>query len=159
MSKPPCMILTVCTANRCRSPMMAAVLRRGIAARGFAEKIDVVSAGIQANPGDPVDPVVLELLASRGMPPGKRYAHPLLMADVQQADLILVATEQHRQSLFHRSPENLYKVILFSELIGSHWDMVDPFRQPLAVYTNVLDEIEETVDSGWAKLLQLLDLP
>ncbi|RLT43222.1 MAG: hypothetical protein DWI57_04645 [Chloroflexi bacterium] len=151
-------ILTVCTANRCRSPLLTAVLRQRIAAHGLAEQITVSSAGLLARDGEAVDPVVLELLASRGLPLTEEYSRQLTFADIRQADLILVATEQHRLSLFHRSAENLYKVVLLSELIGGHTDLADPIGLPLSFYQRTLAEIERSVDYGWQRLCRLLSL-
>jgi len=151
-------ILTICTANRCRSPMLTSVLRHRIEVKALNGQIAVISAGLLAREGTPVDPVVLDLLESRALPVHERHAHELIFSDIRRADLILVATEQHRLGLFHRSPENLYKVVLLSELIGVHQDLDDPFNQPRSAYLRTLEEIEKTVDSGWSKLLALLAL-
>ena len=151
-------ILTVCTANRCRSPLLTAVLRQRIAAQGLETQITVTSAGLLAQSGEPVDSVVVELLESRGFALAEQFSRQLTFEDIRQADLILVATEQHRLSLFHRSAENLYKVVLLSELIGEHKDLADPIGLPLSFYQRTLAEIERSVDDGWPRLCRLLSL-
>lgn len=153
---PPKQILTVCTANRCRSPMLAAVLRHRLAAHGLNSEFVVGSAGLFARGGEPVEPTVLELLASRGLELAEQKSRPLTIQDIRQSHLILVAAEEHRLGIFHRSPENLYKAVLLSELTGIHQDLDDPIDQPLAAFERTLAEIEQYVDTGWARLLALL---
>ena len=41
-------ILFVCTANICRSPMAAAIMRQRIAQMGLADQVRVISAGVWA---------------------------------------------------------------------------------------------------------------
>lgn len=155
---PPKQLLTVCTANRCRSPMLTAVLRHRLAAHGLDKKIVVVSAGLLASEGEAVEPTGLELLASRGLPAPESKSHALTFQDIRRSHLILVAAEQHRLGIFHRSPENLYKVVLLSELIGLHRDLEDPINQPLPAYERTLTDIEHYIDTGWSRLLALLSL-
>src|SRR4051795_11030781 len=48
-------IVTVCTANICRSPMAAALLQHALAAEPEPlRSLRVVSAGVAARPGEPV---------------------------------------------------------------------------------------------------------
>lgn len=151
-------ILAVCTANRCRSPMLAAVLRDRLARAGMIQQVVVSSAGLLARDGAPVDPVVTNLVDSRGLVLEKSESHQARHSDFRNADLILVATEQHRTSIFHWSPEDLYKVVLLSELIGESHDLADPIGLSPADYRRTFDEIERCVDGGWDRLCRLLAL-
>lgn len=138
--------------------MLTAFLRGRIAAEGMDKQIVVASAGLFAQEGDPVDPIVLELLESRGLPLMERTSRPVRIEDLRQAHLILAATEQHRLSVFHRSSESLYKVVLLSELVGEHRDLADPSGLPPAHYQHTLAEIQRYVDGGWQRLCRLLAL-
>lgn len=151
-------ILAVCTANRCRSPMLAAVLRDRLARAGMAERVIVSSAGLLAREGAPVDPAVADLVDRRGLALEKSESRQARNSDFRNADLILVATEQHRTSIFHWSPEDLYKVVLLSELVGESHDLADPIGLSPAEYRRTFAEIERCVDDGWDRLCRLLAL-
>ena len=57
-------VAVLCTANRCRSPLAAAILRREIAARRLP--VDVASAGI-LDPGQPATPRTVEVATRLGL--------------------------------------------------------------------------------------------
>jgi protein-tyrosine phosphatase len=60
-------ILVACTANICRSPMAAAILRRRIADLGLEDQITVSSAGVWAEEGRDASANAVTTLADRGM--------------------------------------------------------------------------------------------
>src|SRR5438105_15283207 len=71
-------IVTICTANICRSPMAAALLQHALAAQPEPlRNVRVISAGVAARPGEPVseNSVIalkkggIELAAHRAQPP------------------------------------------------------------------------------------------
>lgn len=158
MTQPLRRILAVCTANRCRSPMLTAILRHRLARNGLSRQVAVSSGGLLAQDGVPVEANVFSLLESRGLPLAETVSRQVQPADIRQAHLILVATEQHRLSIFHRAPGELYKVVLLSELVGESRDLADPIGLPAIEFQRTLAEIERYVDTGWYRLLQLLAL-
>ena len=59
-------ILVVCTANVCRSPMIARCCARFVRA-GLGDRVHIASSGIYALVGEPADPAGVRLLAERGI--------------------------------------------------------------------------------------------
>jgi protein-tyrosine phosphatase len=150
-------ILVVCTANICRSPMVAGILRARLAAHQLADQVEVHSAGVYALVGEKASAYGVELLAAKGIDISRHRAAGLTELDVQQADLILVMEEKHRQSIFHYSPADSYKVMLLSELANERFDLKDPYGQNKAAYVATLAVIERIFDIGWQNLLTRLE--
>jgi protein-tyrosine phosphatase len=68
----PAHVLCVCTANVCRSPAAALLLRAGLRARlgaAAGAEIVVASAGTWASPDRPVEPGTADALRRAGVPP------------------------------------------------------------------------------------------
>ena len=79
-------VLYVCTANICRSPAAAALLREA-----GLPTVEVVSAGTQAVVGSPACSIVREL-------PGHE-SQPLTAGLIESADLVLTAAREHRTAV------------------------------------------------------------
>src|SRR5512139_571135 len=107
-------VLFVCTANRFRSPLAAGILKKALAEEerqrasswniGQASDWDVTSAGLQAVPGLPALPDVLEAAAQLGIDLSDHLSRPVEDLDLQAYDLILVMQQSHRDSLLQRHP-------------------------------------------------------
>lgn len=99
-------ILTVCTANICRSPAAAALLRRGLA--DLLPQAVVTSAGIAAEDGraacDLSAALVGELTSSATGDLGTHASRLLDRQDVEQADLILALDRTHRSAIARLDP-------------------------------------------------------
>ena len=85
---PPFRVLVLCTANRCRSPLLAAMLGRATAERGLP--VVVTSAGLRS-PGHPVEPGSRDQAALRGLDLGDHVSRRVEAADLEAADLVLTA--------------------------------------------------------------------
>lgn len=96
-------VLVVCTANLCRSPMIEALLRAGLA--GSASAWSVTSAGTHAGDGRPVHPFTAQALADHDLtlPPGWA-SRQLLPEHVERADLVLTAARSHRSDVVRTLP-------------------------------------------------------
>jgi protein-tyrosine-phosphatase len=149
-------ILFACTANICRSPMAAAIMRRRIAELGLEDQIAVSSAGVWAEEGHGASPNAVTTLADRGMDLAGHRSRLLTPALLGEADLILVMEEAHRRSLFHLAPQHLGKVYLLTEMSGRHADVADPYGGPAEGYVRTADELERLIDAGMPKILHRL---
>ena len=136
--------------------MVAGLLRARLAAAGLADQVEVRSGGVYAEPGQRASAYGIELLAAQGIDISSHRAAGITERDVQQVDLILVMEEKHRQSLFHYSPLDSYKVILLSELANERFELRDPYGYNKAAYATTLATIEQILDRGWQKLLTRL---
>lgn len=146
-------LLVVCTGNICRSPMAAGLLTERLRQAGLWAEIAVESRGVFALDGRPASHMAVEVMAAHNIDISGHVAATITPQDIRRANLILVMEEAHRRSIFHMSPEQIYKVLLLSELAGEHFDVPDPYTQPRAVYEQSLATIAWCVNSGWDVLL------
>ncbi len=148
----------VCTANICRSPMAAAILRDRLASAGLTDQVRVVSAGVWADSGRAASAHAANVLKSRGIELRDHRSQPLTAQLLKQADIILVMEESHRRSIFYMAPEHLAKVYLLAELAGKHEDIADPFGGALADYEETADLLQARIDQGLPNLLRRLQV-
>ncbi len=151
-------LLVVCTGNICRSPIAEGLLRQRLAEAGLSNQIEVRSAGTFAQIGSPTSRPVVELLAQQGIDMREHRAQQVTPTLLDQADLILVMTEDHRRSIFYYGARYLPKVFLLSELSGAHEDILDPYGQDHNAYARVLNTIEAFINAGWEILLKRLKI-
>lgn len=107
----------VCTGNVCRSPYVERLLAAEVAELG----VEVSSAGTMALVDQPMDEGSARLLAAAGVDAGDFAARQLVPAMVQQADLVLTATREHRSQVVRTAPRGLrYTFALddFSDLVA-----------------------------------------
>ena len=98
-------LLHVCTGNICRSPMAERLTRAGLAARGAADAFVVESAGTWGLSGAPMDPGSQRALAAYGLDGDDFRARQLVGYHVDEADLVLCATREHRSAAVTSAPD------------------------------------------------------
>lgn len=102
---PPQRILLLCTANVCRSPMAAALLRHHLALLAVAGRVRVASAATDDGmAGAPTDPRVLRVLAARGVAARSQPARLLRQLPPGSADRVYCMEPGHRQALLAQWP-------------------------------------------------------
>ena len=143
-------ILTVCTANICRSPMAAALLQHALA--GQPEplcSLKVVSAGVAAREGDPISENSVIAMRKVGLDISGQRSRPLTRELLNEAALVFCMTETHRamiQLTNEPQPKNLF---LFREFLPREADkeIGDPYGGPLKIYETCRDEMVEAIPS------------
>ncbi len=146
----PKLIVTVCTANICRSPMAEALLRHALAAEPEPlRSCKVVSAGVAARGGEKVSINSVDALAKVGLRISDHRSRPLTPELATEADLILCMTESHRAVIglaLDPVPKNVH---LWREFMpkGSSREIADPYGGPLAEYEACRDEMVEAIPS------------
>jgi protein-tyrosine phosphatase len=102
-SKATFKVIFVCTGNICRSPMAEQMLIQK------AEKnklpLKVVSAGVMAMTGDPMTPQSADAMTKRGFKPTKHISQDLTPKLLEEADLVLTATLDHRSAIARMLPK------------------------------------------------------
>jgi protein-tyrosine-phosphatase len=151
-------VLIVCTANICRSPMVAGLLTQCLDAAGLGDQVIVRSAGTYAEPGKPAWPPVGELMAQYGVDLQRHRSQPISSEMVEAADLIIVMEEGQRQSIFYLAPRALPKVFLLSELAGDADPLADVMGQPIQAVHQARDQAKQWLADGWDRLLARLAL-
>ena len=143
-------IVVLCTANICRSPMAAALLRHALQAEPEPlHSVPVVSAGVSARKGDPMTAYSEAALKKVGVDPGSHASQPLTQALLDQASVVFCMTEQHRlmiQATAEPVPQNLF---LFREFMpkAAGREIADPYGGPLSSYEQSRDEMVEAMPS------------
>ena len=146
----PGIIIVVCTANICRSPMAAALLQHALAAQPEPlRSFKIISAGVAARAGDHVSENSVIALKKVGLDISKHTSRPLTQKMIDEASLILGMTESHRAMIqLHAEPppKNLF---LFREFIPPRGDkqIGDPFGGSLKLYESTRDEMVEAIPS------------
>jgi len=97
----PPTVLFLCTANRCRSPMAAALLERTRQELGFKAQIN--SAGLSGD-GTPPPYEVITVMADYGIDISAHQSHRLEIGDIERADLILGLERLHVREAVIASP-------------------------------------------------------
>ena len=169
-------ILTICTANICRSPMMEILLRDRLDPRRF----EIASAGVRGWDAAPIDSMVVLELARLGHSATDHRARVLESHHIEQADLMLTAAREHRAAVLAMSPRALRKTFTLRELAAlvdglesesleelvsdasrrrstapADVDVDDPYRREPDVHRQVADEIAAAVDIVADRLSEL----
>lgn len=107
-------VLLVCTANRCRSPIAAALFTERAIATGLLWSF--TGAGTRARPGDETEPEAIEVLREAGVPAKAVPVHNLASALRAGPDLVLTAERRHRTVVLERSPKLIGRVFTMLEI-------------------------------------------
>jgi protein-tyrosine-phosphatase len=143
-------ILTICTANICRSPMAAGLLQHALLGQSEPLKsLKVFSAGVAARTGERVSENSVIALKKAGIDISQSRSRPLTPELITSASLILCMTESHRAMIqlnFDPVPRHVY---LFREFMprGADKEIGDPYGGPLKVYEAARDEMVEAIPS------------
>src|SRR3954468_15737376 len=143
-------IVTVCTANICRSPMAAALLHHALLAQPEPlRSIRVISAGVAARTGEPVSENSVISLKKVGIDIAGSRAQPLTQRMLDEAFAILCMTESHRSMIQVQADPIPRPLYLFREFLPGDVDheIGDPYGGPLRVYESARDEMVEAIPS------------
>ena len=111
----PGRVLTVCTGNICRSPLLERVLQRELDQRWGTGAYAVTSAGTHGLEGHPMDERAAAVLRTLGGSPHgfiARRLRPRMLTDV---DLVLTASLAHRARVVGAHPGVLRRAFTFRE--------------------------------------------
>jgi protein-tyrosine-phosphatase len=137
-------VLFICSANRFRSPLAAAIFKKALAEEerarssswniGRAGDWDVSSAGLLAAPLQPVLPDVLEAGRQLGFDLSDHSSQRVEDLNLTDYDLIIVMQESHRVALWERYPDLRERVYLFSQVVDyDAYDIPDAYQSPQGV--------------------------
>jgi protein-tyrosine-phosphatase len=107
-------ILIVCTANRCRSPMAEALLRRRLDERGIVAH--VTSAGF-LDPGLPAMEDAVETMAEDGYDLSAHRSRTATAGMVTDADLVVAMTHRHVIDLTVMVPDVWPSIFQLTDLV------------------------------------------
>lgn len=139
--------------------MAAAITRDRIAKAGLENEVQVLSAGVWAEPGNRASTNATVVLRTHGIDLASHRSQSLDMTLLRGADVILVMEESHRRSIFYMTPDVLAKVFLLSEMAGQHYDVEDPYGGTMEEYTATADQLAALIDKGLPKILKRIGVP
>jgi protein-tyrosine-phosphatase len=147
---PPRVMLFVCGANTCRSPMAEAIAREEIALTRSAHLLHATSAGLQVSTvgGEMTRESVLAL-GELGIEVRHR-ARALTAEMCREADVIYCMTRRHRDQVLAMAPDVADRTFC----IDPRGDVGDPHDQPLAAHRRLAAEFRELVRSRLAEQLE-----
>ncbi|MFI6598992.1 hypothetical protein ACIBHX_22260 [Nonomuraea sp. NPDC050536] len=111
-------LLFVCTANICRSPIAERLTRAGLPALPFV----AMSAGSHAIAGRPMAAEAAAALRECGGNPDGFTSQPLTEDLVRAADLVLTGTAEHRREVVTMRPQassRTFTILEFGSLAGA----------------------------------------
>jgi protein-tyrosine-phosphatase len=149
------LILFVCTGNLCRSPMAVGYLRHRLAEKSLDTRYRVTSAGVWAVDDHPASAHAITVMAEQGIDISDHIAHTTTASDVAEADLILVMSREHEEMIRNTWPQYSWKIHRLSEMAGKRQDIRDPYGAPIEEYRECADTIEDYIDRGFERILEL----
>jgi protein-tyrosine phosphatase len=136
-------------ANVCRSPYGAAAIAHHL------PQLVVESAGVEAAPGQPADPRMIELARLRGYRDlGTHRSRLLLSGIVSGSDLILCMETGHRDVLLSRFPRMTGRIRCFDDFPSR--DVEDPTGRSEAHYGEAARLIDRLAAEWAAKIRRIL---
>ncbi|HEX5044052.1 MAG TPA: hypothetical protein VFV75_14180 [Candidatus Polarisedimenticolaceae bacterium] len=144
-------VLFVCTANICRSPMVAAWFAKRAAAAGLTH-VSVDSAGLLGIEGRPAAPEVVSLLRPLGCDLVSHRSRGVRPSDLASSDLVVAMELRHLEELHARHPHLGTRALLLRAFehgpepsLGAP-DLDDPIGGPPAAYATAFDQVRTCVE-------------
>ena len=149
------LIVVICTANVCRSPMAEKLLRHALAAEGEPlNQLEVVSAGVAAGYGDPASENSVAALKKVKLDISHHKSQPLTDELMERAFAIFGMTDSHLEALRHyykKLPERVH--LLRGFLDASEGNQIpDPIGLDFDAYCACRDAMIEAIPSVVAYL-------
>ena len=147
-------ILVICTANICRSPVAAALLRDRLRQRGLGDWT-VSSAGTWATAARPASRYSIDVAGRHGFNITDHRATMVHERHLREADLALTMEDGHAEALRAEFPTHAHKVYLLTEMVGRTYNIPDPYGGPIEEYQHMYDGLVEVIDAGLDRIITL----
>ncbi len=137
-------IMFICTGNICRSAMAEGILKKIVKDKKL--NIEVYSCGIYAESGDYATYNAVESAKYYDVDISKHRATNIRNSKINEMDVILCATEIHKQTVLYMYPNLEGKVYTMKEYAGidkngEDMNINDPWGYDINVYMNCVEEI------------------
>lgn len=140
-------IMFICTGNICRSAMAHKMLEKK--AKEENKDIEVYSCGVFAEDGDVPTYEGIDVMREYGIDLSKHRATNIRNSNIKDMDVILCATNSHKNNVISMYPELKEKVYTMKEYAGydkKDIDIKDPWGYGIAIYRMCAAEIEDCID-------------
>ena len=150
-------IMYICTGNICRSAMADAMMKEEIKNRDLQNKIEVYSCGTFAEDGDYASYNAIETMEYYGVDLRLHRATNIRSSKIEEMDIILCATKEHKKFVSQLYPQIVSKVFTMKEYAKSgkdenDLDIQDPWGYGMTTFLNCAKEIDLTIQ----KTLEIL---
>ncbi|SDJ88365.1 low molecular weight protein arginine phosphatase [Natronincola ferrireducens] len=151
-------ILFVCTGNTCRSSMAEALFK------DFVERekhdlgdIKIISAGTNAIKGDRASFPSIEIMGEKGISLENHKAQPLTKELIDEADLILTMTTNHKGAVLDIAPEAKEKLYTLKEYVNNGEKLNDILDEMNGIYKKIEVKKQQFMMENQKKLKELRD--
>ena len=136
-------IMFICTGNICRSAMAHKMLEKK--AKELNKNVEVYSCGIWAYDGNKPTYEGITVMKDYGIDLSTHRATYIENSNIKEMDVILCATQNHKQNVIRMYPDLQDKIFTMKEYAGhpkNDLDIQDPWGYGLDVYKKCAKEIE-----------------
>ena len=148
-------ILLVCTGNTCRSAMAGGLFEKAID-DDYDGCINVESAGINVYVPTPASENAVKIMEEMDVDISDHVSRQVTKEDIENADLVLVMTLSHRNTLIDLYPQFSDKIYTIPEYAyGSDDEISDPFGGDEDEYRECAKELKEAIDVIYSKVKEL----
>ena len=147
-------IVFVCTRNRFRSPLAAAILKRELATRKIPGEWIVESAGSWVQDLLPPTPEAFIEAAKRSLDLSSHISQGIEALDLDSVDLLLVMELGQKESILLDFPKLSGKTFLLSELSGLAFTIPDPYLTKES-FSEIALEIETLIKENFEEIINI----
>jgi protein-tyrosine-phosphatase len=135
--------------------MAMALMRKRLEDEGMTPDWVVESAGTWATEGITATDHAIEAMRERDLDLESHLSRGVTEEMLDSFNLVLVMVGNHKEALDVEFPRFSEKVFLLSEIIGEEWDLEDPVGGPLEEYRETAKVIDEVLEEGWERIIEL----
>lgn len=151
-------IMFICTGNICRSAMAHKLLEKKLKDNNI-QNVEVYSCGIYAVDGDYSTYNAEEVMKYYDVDMRSHRATNIKNSKIQEMDLILCATMQHKNIVINIFPNLKEKVYTIKEYVKDNdsesLDINDPWGYDIDVYKKCASQIDMCLEKLVKKLIKL----
>ncbi|MCK9556854.1 MAG: Sua5/YciO/YrdC/YwlC family protein [Candidatus Cloacimonetes bacterium] len=135
------LVMFVCTANICRSPIAEKLFARMIKEHGMRLTTD--SCGLLEG-GHMISMSSMQLLIEQGILEAQEHVSKMISPQMVAASWIILTMEERQRDLIRQAhPEAAHKVLTLNEITGFEGDITDPYGSEIDFYRKTYQTIEE----------------
>jgi protein-tyrosine-phosphatase len=146
-------VLFVCTADRFRSPLAAALFKHRLDQEPDGRDWSVGSAGTWAEPDRVVIPPTKWAAGHLNLDLGAHKSRPISRELLATYDLVLVMESNHQEALLVEFPEFKDRLFLLSAVAsGRAYNIPDPHPQSGDTFEDVAGELRDLIEQGYQNI-------